>query len=76
MNSIAVDYYDRSEQLLKKAQISGFKKFVVGKKTFWSPSKIEMKNIQTQKESVLFWKNRKLGAKFKAKDFNKKSMKK
>jgi len=74
MNSISVDYYDRSGQLLKQATISGFKKFTVGKKIFWSPTKIEMKNIQTQKESVLFWKDRKLGVKLKKNDFEKKSL--
>jgi len=76
MSSISVDYYDRSSQLLKKGTMSDFQKFQVGKKTFWSPAKIEMKNIQTHKESILNWKNRKLGVKLKKRDFVKKSLKK
>ena len=76
MGAVSVDYYDRSNQILKKAKISGFNKFEVGKKIFWSPSKIEMKNLQTQKESILFWKNRKLGQKLKKKSFDKKTLKK
>ena len=76
MSSTSVKYFDRSNQLLKEAFISDFKKFEVSGKTFWSPSKIEMNNVQTQKKSVLFWKDRKLGAKLSKKKFIKKSLKK
>lgn len=75
MNVVAIDYYDRSGELLKQARVSGFKKFTVKGKDFWSPSKIEMKNIQTKKESVLFWKDRKLGEKIPEKEFKKNSLK-
>lgn len=76
MASIAVDYFDRSEQLLKQAVMSSFQKFEVGKKIYWYPSQIKMTNLQTKKESILNWKNRKLGEKFKKREFIKKSLKK
>lgn len=76
MAAIAVDYYDRSKQLLKKAVMSKFQQFSVGKKSFWYPSQIKMTNLQTKKESILNWKNRKLGTKFNKRDFTKRELKK
>jgi outer membrane lipoprotein-sorting protein len=76
MSSVKVQFYDRSNSLLKEAVSSDFKSFKVGSKIFWRPNKISMKNVQTLKESELIWKNRKVGAKLKAKVFKKNSLKK
>lgn len=75
MSVISVNYFDRSGQVLKRAKITDFSQFSYQGKVFWRPGKIEMVNEQTKKISILNWKNRKLGAKFKKKDFVKKSLK-
>ena len=75
MNSIAIEYFDRSKQLLKKASITGYKSFKVGEKTFWRPGSIHVINVQTKKESILNWKNRKLGMKLKKNSFVKRALK-
>jgi hypothetical protein len=76
MSSVKVQFFDRSNSLLKEAISSDFKAFKVGKNTFWRPNQIKMKNVQTLKESQLIWKNRKVGTKLKAKVFKKKTLKK
>mgnify|MGYP006434961811 CR=1 FL=1 len=59
--ALKVEYYDRKKELLKVAKSSDFKKFVVGDKELYRASKIHMKNMQTKKESIMNWKDRKLG---------------
>ena len=75
MNPTKIDYYDRKGQLLKEAVFSGFKSFKVGSKTLWRASKIDMKNVQTKKESIMEWKERKLGVEASAREFKKTSLK-
>jgi len=59
MNPLRIDYYDRKDELLKTAVFSQYQKF--GK--YWRAGKIDMRNAQTKKRSVLTWEKRSLGAK-------------
>ena len=74
LNALHVDYYDRKSELLKTAEMSGFKKYIVGKKEIWRASVIHMKNVQTKKESIFQWTNRKVGVKLKSSLFTKRSL--
>lgn len=75
LNAVHVSYYDRKDELLKTADMSGFKKFTVNGKELWRASEIHMKNVQTKKESIFKWNNRKLGVKFKSRLFTKRALK-
>ncbi|MCB0419941.1 MAG: outer membrane lipoprotein-sorting protein [Bdellovibrionales bacterium] len=69
-NPLKVEYYNRRSELLKTAEFQNYQKI----KKWWRPEKIEMKNHQTKKASILMWKNRKLGKKFKDSEFHQKSL--
>ncbi|MDC1175494.1 outer membrane lipoprotein-sorting protein [Bacteriovoracaceae bacterium] len=75
MNPLSIEYYDRKNELLKKAEFSGYKKYTVKGKTLFRASKIHMKNKQTKKESIFEWKNRKIGVSQKSRNFTKRSLK-
>ena len=66
-----VEYYDRKKTLLKTAVFSGYKKI----KGIWRVGKIEMKNHQNDKATVLIWKKDKVKAGLSANDFNKRELK-
>jgi hypothetical protein len=66
-----VDYYDRKSELLKTALFSDYKK-VDG---VWRVGKIEMKNYQNDKSTILIWKEDKVHAGLTAKEFNKRVLK-
>lgn len=63
--ALKIEYYDRKGELLKIGTFGKFKKF--GK--FWRAGTLRMKNIQTKKESVLIWNNRKLNKRFSDAEF-------
>ena len=63
--ALKIEYYDRKGELLKIGSFGKFKKY--GK--FWRAGTLRMKNIQTKKESVLLWKNRKLNKSFSDAEF-------
>ena len=69
-NPTAVEYYNRRGDLLKVAEFSDWKKFMVGKKEFFKAMKIHMKNKLTNKESIFSWSDRKLGEQIKKNKFN------
>lgn len=69
MNPLSVEYYDRRGDLLKQSELTNYDSQKVGKKTFHLANKIEMKNAQTKKSSIIEWKKRKLGVKNKEGDF-------
>lgn len=75
LQAVKVEYYDRKGELLKVATTSKFKQFNVGGKKFWRPGEIHIKNVQTLRESILKWSERKVGVKLPLKKFNKKSLK-
>ncbi|WP_417335635.1 outer membrane lipoprotein-sorting protein [Halobacteriovorax marinus] len=75
LNAVHVSYYDRKNELLKTADMSDFKKYTVAGKELWRASNIHMKNVQTKKESIFKWNNRKLGVKFKENLFTKRALK-
>lgn len=75
MNAIKVEFYDRSNSLLKVGDFSDFKKFSAKGKDFWRANKVSMKNKQTLKESELIIASRILGAKMSDNDFRKNSLK-
>ncbi len=67
-----IDYYDRKKELLKTAIFSDYKKI----DGIWRVGKIDMKNHQNDKETVLIWKDDKIKAGLKDKDFTKRELKK
>lgn len=75
MNAVQVDFYDRSDSLLKVGEFTGFKKFTVAGKDFWRASNISMKNKQTLKESELIISERVLGRPLSESDFRKNALK-
>jgi len=66
-----VEYYDRKSELLKTAVFSDYKQ-VEG---VWRVGKIEMKNHQNDKSTVLIWKDDKVKVGLTAKEFNKRVLK-
>jgi hypothetical protein len=74
-NPVKIDYYDRKGELLKSATFTDYKVYKVGKKKLYRAHKIHMKNVQTKKQSIFTWKQRKLGVGHKSRDFDKRSLK-
>ncbi|MGK0367957.1 MAG: hypothetical protein ACI9QD_001097 [Thermoproteota archaeon] len=70
-NTSKMEYYDRKGDLLKTAIFSKNKKFGA----YWRAMMINMQNHQTQKKSILEWKNRKLNVKFSSSQFRKSKLK-
>jgi outer membrane lipoprotein-sorting protein len=66
MQPLKVEYFDRTGELLKTATFDGYTKH--GK--WHRPASIVMVNHQTKKESHLSWRDRKLGADVREKDFD------
>ena len=54
---LKLDYYDRKGELLKISHFKGYQQY--GK--LWRIGAIHMKNVQTQKQSTITWKERKVG---------------
>ncbi|WP_127717022.1 outer membrane lipoprotein-sorting protein [Halobacteriovorax sp. HLS] len=75
LSAVYIEYYDRKGELLKIADIQDFKTYKVKGKSIRRASKIHMKNLQTKKESIFLWNNRKLGVKLKDNDFTKRALK-
>ncbi len=67
-----IEYYDRKKELLKTAVFSEYKKI----DGIWRMGKIEMKNHQNDKSTILIWKEDKIKAGLKTKDFDKRMLKK
>lgn len=76
LNAVYIEYYDRKNELLKVADVQDFKVYKVKGKSIHRASRIHMKNLQTRKESIFQWTNRKLGVKLKKSKFTKRAMKK
>ncbi len=66
-----VDYYDRKKELLKTATFSDYKKI----DGVWRVGKIDMKNHQNDKETVIIWKDDKIKVGLKDRDFDKRNLK-
>jgi hypothetical protein len=66
-----VEYYDRKSELLKTATFSDYKEI----DGVWRVGQIEMKNHQNDKSTVLTWKEDKVHAGLKEKEFNKRVLK-
>jgi len=66
-----VEYYDRKRTLLKTAVFSGYKKI----NGIWRVGKIEMKNHQNDKATILIWKKDKVNTGLSPNDFNKRVLK-
>ncbi len=66
-----VEYYDRKSELLKTATFSDHKQI----DGVWRVGKIEMKNHQNDKSTVLTWKEDKIKVGLTAKEFNKRMLK-
>ena len=70
MGPLKIHYFDRKNELLKEAIISGYKEYTVNKKKMYRASSIVMKNVQTLKQSTITWKNRELGKSYPDRDFD------
>jgi len=66
-----IEYYDRKSELLKTAIFSDYKQI----DGVWRVGKIEMKNHQNDKSTILIWKDDKIHAGLTAKEFNKRVLK-
>lgn len=66
-----VEYYDRKSELLKTATFSDYKKI----DGVWRVGKIEMKNHQNDKSTLLVWKEDKIKVGLTEKEFNKRMLK-
>jgi len=66
-----VEYYDRKSELLKTATFSDYRQI----DGVWRVGKIEMKNHQNDKSTVLTWKEDKIKVGLTAKEFNKRVLK-
>jgi hypothetical protein len=66
-----IEYYDRKSELLKTAIFSDYKEI----EGVWRVGKIEMKNHQNDKSTVLIWKEDKVKAGLTDKEFNKRVLK-
>lgn len=71
LQPLKIEYFDRKKELLKVAEFKGYKKL----NGFWRAGEVEMKNVQTQKKSLLKWKNRKLKVSFSNRVFSKNKLK-
>lgn len=76
LNAVYIEYFDRKGELLKVADVQKFVAYKVKGKKIYRASLIHMKNLQTKKESIFKWNNRKLGVKLKKNIFTKRAMKK
>jgi len=66
-----VEYYDRKKELLKTAVFSGYKKI----NGVYRVGKIEMKNHQNDKSTLLIWKKDKVHAGLTSREFTKRMLK-
>ena len=66
-----VEYYDRKSELLKTAVFSDYKQI----DGVWRVGRIEMKNHQNDKSTILIWKDEKIKAGLTDKEFNKRVLK-
>jgi hypothetical protein len=66
-----VEYYDHKKELLKTAKFSNYKQI----DSIWRVGKIEMKNHQNDKSTILIWKEDKIKAGLTAKEFDKRVLK-
>ena len=68
--AVKIDFFDRKNELLKTFTFSAFSQHGA----YWRADKIEAKNHQTRKRSILEWSGRKLGQDVDADDFSKDSL--
>ncbi len=66
-----IDYYDRKHELLKTAEFSGHRQI----QGIWRVGRIEMKNHQNDKSTILTWKEDKIKVGLTSKEFNKRVLK-
>jgi hypothetical protein len=66
-----IEYYDRKKELLKTATFSEYKQI----DGIWRMGKIEMKNHQNDKSTILIWKEDKIKVGLTTKEFNKRVLK-
>jgi hypothetical protein len=66
-----IEYFDRKHELLKVAEFSNYKNFG----DVYRIGKIDMKNVQNDKETILIWKDEKIKNGLRDKDFHKRYLK-
>ncbi len=75
MAPVKIDYFDRKQELLKIAICSNWKDYTIAGKKMWRSNTIEMKNLQTQKQSIITWSDRQLGVAHPDRDFEQSNLK-
>lgn len=68
---LRIDYYDRKNELLKTAMFSDYKQ-IAG---VWRRGKIEMRNYQNDKSTILIWQEDRIKVGLTAREFNKRVLK-
>jgi outer membrane lipoprotein-sorting protein len=66
-----LDYYDRSEQLLKTLLLKGFRRHL---DRFWRPDEMEMVNHQTGRSTRILWHEYEFGVGLDQRDFDRASL--
>jgi len=74
-SAVKVKYYDRKGELLKVAESTKWKQYLINGKKMWRANRIHMKNVQTKKESIFTWANRKIGVNHPKRLFRKSALK-
>ncbi len=74
MTATKVDYFNKRNELMKRAVSKNFKAYKVNNKKIFRAGTIHMKNLLTKKESILTWSNRKLGVKHNSNLFKKEGL--
>ena len=69
---LKIEFYDRKKSLLKTLTQHDYKKHI---NKYWRPARLEMINHQTGKSTTLLWKSYKFKNGFRARDFDRNSLK-
>ena len=72
--TVASNYYNKRNELYKKAAFTNFKTYNVKGKDFHRASEVVMTNVQTGKKSKFIWLKRNLGSKVSEMDLHKRSL--
>ena len=74
LTTVASNYYNKRNELYKKATFKNFKKYKVNNKEFFRASEVTMSNLQNGKKSKFVWSERRLGEDVKESDLHKRSL--
>jgi outer membrane lipoprotein-sorting protein len=64
---LKIDYYDRSNALLKSLELRGYRRYA---EAYWRPDEMRMVNHQTGKSTTLRWRDYRFGVGLREGDFD------